>query len=73
MRLRRQRPLLPVSSSCLYQCEQCGTQEPVPTDVIAYFDAVDPGEPDRPATFQCTCCPGIMYPEQYLRAKRVTP
>lgn len=31
--------------SCLYQCEQCGTQEQVPSDVIAYFDAVDPGGP----------------------------
>ncbi len=73
MRLRRYKPVLPTPASCLYVCEQCGTTEQVPTDVIAYFDAVDPGEPDRPATFQCQSCPGIMYPDAYLRAKRATP
>ena len=30
-------------ASCLYQCEQCGQQERIPADVLAYFDAVDPG------------------------------
>ena len=73
MRLRKDKPTLPTPPSCLYLCEQCGTREHVPRDVIAHFDAVDPGEPDRPATFQCQYCPGIMYPERYLRAKRVTP
>lgn len=73
MRLRKYKPVLPVSPSCLYICERCGTTEQVPRDVIDYFDAVDPGEPDRPATFQCQSCPGIMYPDNYLRAKRVTP
>ena len=73
MRLRKYEPVLPVPPSYLYVCEQCGTTEQVPKDVIAYFDAVDPGEPDRPATFQCLSCSGIMYPDYYLRAKRVTP
>ena len=73
MRLRKGKPLLPTMASCLYVCEQCGSQERVPTDVLAFFDVVDPGEPDQPATFQCQVCPGIMYPDTYLRAKRVTP
>jgi uncharacterized Zn finger protein len=73
MRLRKYKPLVPRVRNCLYVCEQCGTKERVPTDVLAFFDAVDPGEPDRPATFQCQQCPGIMYPDEYLRAKRATP
>ena len=73
MRRRKYKPLLPTTRSCLYVCEQCGTQERVPADVLAYFDVVDPGLPDQPATFACQQCPGIMYPEHYLRAKRATP
>jgi uncharacterized Zn finger protein len=73
MRLQRYLRRHQSAGSCLYVCEQCGTKERVPTDVLAFFDAVDPGEPDRPATFQCQQCPGIMYPDEYLRAKRATP
>jgi len=73
MRLRKQMPQHKTAGSCLYVCEQCGTYERVPRDVLAFFDVVDPGEPDRPATFQCQKCPGIMYPDAYLRAKRATP
>ena len=73
MRLRKPKPVLPTPPSYLYICERCAATEQVPRDVIAYFDAVDPGEPDRPATFQCPSCLGIMYPDNYLRAKRVTP
>ena len=73
MRLRKVKPLLPPRRNCLYRCDHCGTQEWIPTDVLAYFDAVDPAGDDQPATFQCQVCPGIMYPQHYLRAKRVTP
>jgi hypothetical protein len=41
--------------------------------VLAFFDVVDPGEPGAPATFRCECCPGIMYPEWWFRAKRAAP
>lgn len=73
MRLRKVKSLYPKPSSCLYLCEKCGTQEQVPMDVLAYFDAVDPAELGQPATFECLKCSGIMYPEKYLRAKRATP
>ncbi len=70
-RARGRRPTAP--ASCLYQCEQCGTQEPIPTDVLEFFDIVDPGYPAAPATFRCQRCPGIMYPDWWFRAKRATP
>jgi hypothetical protein len=44
--------------------------ERIPTDVLTFFDAVDPGEPGAPATFRCQQCPGIMYPSWWFRAKR---
>ena len=47
--------------SCLYRCELCGAREHIPKGVLEYFDVVDPGIPGQPATFQCQCCPGIMY------------
>lgn len=59
--------------SCLYQCEQCGSQERIPADVLAIFDVVDPGEPGAPATFRCERCPGIMYPDWWFRAERAAP
>jgi len=59
--------------SCLYQCEMCGVQEHVPKDVVEYFDAVDPGLPGQPATFQCQACSGIMCPVWWLHAKRAAP
>ena len=59
--------------SLLYECELCGAQEMIPNEVIAHFDVVDPGLPGQPATFGCQQCPGIMYPEGYLRAQRVEP
>lgn len=68
----RVRPQNPIASS-LYLCELCQASEQIPADVIAYFDAVDPGEPDAPPTFQCQSCPGIMYPDWWFRAKRATP
>ena len=61
------------AASCLYQCEQCGTQEQIPADVLVFFDVVDPGDPEAPATFRCQCCPGIMYPAWWFRAERATP
>lgn len=70
---RRARARRLPEASCPYQCEQCGHQEPLPAEVLAFFDAVDPGEPDAPATFRCERCPGIMYPEWWLRAKRAAP
>ena len=73
MRLRKRKLLLPTTPSCLYVCEQCGTQERIPADVLAFFDVLDPGLPDQPATFECQKCLGIIYPEHYLRAKRATP
>jgi hypothetical protein len=45
----------------------------IPDEVIAHFDVVDPGLPGQPATFGCQQCPGIMYPQGYLRAQRVEP
>jgi hypothetical protein len=60
-------------SNCLSRCEQCGHEEQIPTDVLAYFDTVDPGTPEAPATFQCELCPGIMYPDWWFRAERATP
>jgi uncharacterized Zn finger protein len=60
-------------ANCLYQCEQCGTQEEIATEILAFFDVVDPGDPEAPATFRCQCCPGIMYPVWWFRAERATP
>jgi hypothetical protein len=54
--------------SCLYQCELCGTQERIPNDILEYFDVIDPGDPESPATFRCERCPGIMYPVSWFRA-----
>jgi uncharacterized Zn finger protein len=59
-------------ASLLYECERCGAQEDIDMDVIDYFDTVDPGLPGQPPTFRCERCPGIMYPEGYLRAQRDT-
>lgn len=70
-RAKARPPERPVS--CLYQCEQCGHQERIPADVLAYFEAVDPGEPGAPATFRCERCPGIMYPRWWFRAERAAP
>lgn len=69
--VRGRRPAAP--ASCLYQCEQCGAQEEIPTEMLAFFDVIDPGEPGAPATFRCEHCPGIMYPEWWFRAQRATP
>jgi hypothetical protein len=66
------RPSKP-ARNLLYQCERCGATEHIPTDVLAYFDAVDPGNPGEPATFQCQLCDGIMYPAGWFRAQRATP
>lgn len=63
----------PQPSSCRYQCERCGAQETIPADILAFFDVVDPGVDDDPATFRCQSCPGIMYPVAWLRAKRAAP
>jgi len=41
--------------------------------VLAFFDVVDPGDPEAPATFRCEHCPGIMYPAWWFRAERATP
>jgi hypothetical protein len=60
-------------TSAHYLCELCGASEQIPADVLEYFDAVDPGDPDAPATFQCQSCPGIMYPDWWSRAERATP
>jgi hypothetical protein len=54
--------------SHLYRCELCKTKEEIPTEVIEYLDAIDPGQPEAPATFRCERCPGIMYPVWWLRA-----
>lgn len=63
----------PPNDSLLYECELCGVTETIPMEIIAHFDAVDPGLPGQPPTFQCERCPGIMYPHDYLRAERVEP
>ena len=60
-------------ASFLYECELCGIHEAIPADVIDHFDEVDPGLPGQPPTFRCEQCPGIMYPEGYLRAERAEP
>ena len=60
-------------SSFLYECDLCGEFEDIDAEVIAHFDEIDPGLPGQPATFQCQNCPGIMYPQTYLRAERATP
>ena len=73
MRLRAKIRRPAREASCPYQCEQCGHQEAIPADVLAYFDAVDPGEPGAPATFRCERCPGIMYPDWWFRAERAAP
>jgi hypothetical protein len=56
--------------SFVYECEDCRANETIEAEVIAYFDEIDPGLPGQPATFACQNCPGIMYPQLYLRAKR---
>jgi hypothetical protein len=66
---RRQRR----QANSLYRCEACGAEERIAADVLAFFDAVDPGEPGAPATFRCDHCPGIMYPEWWFRAERAAP
>jgi hypothetical protein len=68
---RGRRPAAP--ASCLYHCEQCGAEEQIPTEMLVFFDVVDPGEPDAPPTFRCEHCPGIMYPAWWFRAERATP
>lgn len=70
-RVRGRRRAAP--ASCRYQCEQCGTHEEIPTEILEFFDVVDPGDPAAPATFRCQCCPGIMYPAWWFRAERATP
>jgi hypothetical protein len=60
----------PPAASLPYECELCGAREDIPMDVIDYFDEVDPGLPGQPPTFQCQDCPGIIYPQTYLRAMR---
>ena len=60
-------------ASCRYRCEACGAQERIAAEVLASFDAIDPGEPGAPATFRCQRCPGIMYPEGWFRAERAAP
>jgi hypothetical protein len=70
-RSRGRRPPAPVS--CLYQCDQCEAQEEIPTQILTFFDVVDPGDPEAPATFRCRRCPGIMYPVWWFRAERATP
>jgi hypothetical protein len=60
-------------ANSLYRCEACGAEEQIAADVLTFFDVVDPGEPGAPATFRCECCPGIMYPEWWFRAKRAAP
>ena len=57
----------------LYECEACGKTERIDQEVIDYFDEIDPGLPGQPPTFQCEHCPGIMYPQSYLRAERAEP
>lgn len=52
-----------------YRCASCDGAETIPAEVIAYFDATDPGLPGQPATFQCQRCPGIMYPVSWLKDK----
>jgi len=73
MRRKVKRPINTERASCLYECEQCGAKEPIPTEVLDYFDEIDPGEPGAPPTFACQQCPGIMYPAVWLRAKRAAP
>lgn len=58
--------------SSLYRCEHCGASERIPTDVLTYFDQVDPDDTGAPATFQCESCNGIMYPDWWFRAQRAT-
>ena len=60
-------------TSSLYRCEACGAEEQIGTDVLAFFDVIDPGEPGAPATFRCERCPGIMYPDGWFRAERAAP
>ena len=60
-------------ASSLYRCEACGAEERIAAEVLAYFDAIDPGEPGSPATFRCERCPGIMYPDGWFRAERAAP
>lgn len=59
--------------SCLYRCERCGCEEQIPEGVISFFDIIDPGDPEAPATFRCERCPGIMYPHWWFRAERAAP
>ena len=56
--------------SYLYECEACGATENIDADVIDHFDEIDSGLPGQPPTFQCQRCPGITYPQTYLRAER---
>ena len=70
-RARDRRRAAPANWLCQY--ERCGPHEPNPTDVLVFFDVVDPGDPAAPATFRCQRCPGIMYPVWWFRAKRATP
>jgi hypothetical protein len=70
-RSKARRPQRP--GNCLYRCDACGAQERIYAEVLAFFYAVDPGEPGAPATFRCERWPGIMSREWWFRAKRAAP
>jgi len=38
-------------------------EEEIPTDVIQYFDLIDPGDPTIPPRFTCEKCGGEMRPK----------
>jgi hypothetical protein len=51
-------------SSYTYRYAQCQCKEDIPRDVVDFFHAMDPGDPDVPPRFRCENCGGVMLPIQ---------
>lgn len=50
-----------------YICQKCHVKEMIPSDVVEYFDIIDPERLlSGPAIFRCKKCgDGYMQPEHY--------
>ena len=61
---QRRREATPRPEHANYICRSCSQRELIPRDVIAYFDAMDAGDPTVPPRFACEKCGGEMWPEK---------
>lgn len=49
-----------------FVCTKCGIHELIPTDVVTFLDANDPGDPTFPPMFDCEKCDGKMRPVYFV-------